>query len=187
MLRKIVPFIVIVSVIIPYGLWLSHKIEKISPSVETKTLGTEHRSPDAGGGKKTLNTKKKKDESGLPGRWRKTPRSVSRAAPLRKAPARSGGIESLPYLRGYYPAPDQKSVVLHDRSKAFPGLNLVVSGHAAEAFVMDMDGKVLHRWRRGFGTIWPYLKPKEQNTHWRRVHLLENGDLFAIYENWSTD
>jgi hypothetical protein len=64
-------------------------------------------------------------------------------------------------------------------------LNLYVSGHAAEAVLADMEGRVLHRWRYPLRRLWPDLAADPENAkleYWRRAYLFPNGDLLAIYE-----
>ncbi len=76
-------------------------------------------------------------------------------------------------------------VTVHDRARATPGFNLVASGHDSEAWLMDMDGRVLHRWAYDFWEVWPdfdVFARHSGSTYWRRVHLFDNGDLLAIHE-----
>ena len=50
---------------------------------------------------------------------------------------------------------------------------------------MDMEGNHLHKWKRDVYSVWhDYKPPNGSRNHevWRRVHLLENGDLLAIFE-----
>jgi len=92
---------------------------------------------------------------------------------------------ALGYLEGSESAPEQKSVTVHRRDAVQAGFNLVVSGHAPEAALLDMDGRILHRWRRAFHEVWPRSKKKNglrKRRYWRRAHLLPNGDLLAIFE-----
>jgi hypothetical protein len=92
---------------------------------------------------------------------------------------------ALGYLEGSEPAPEKKNVTVHRRGAVQAGLNLVVSGHAPEAVLLDMDGRLLHRWRRAFHEIWPRAKRKSElrkRRYWRRAHLLPNGDLLAIFD-----
>ncbi|MFP5288510.1 MAG: hypothetical protein ACLGI9_22435, partial [Thermoanaerobaculia bacterium] len=56
-------------------------------------------------------------------------------------------LRANPYLQGYRPAEDRPLVIEHDPAAAWRGLNFYVSGHAAEAVLMDMKGQVLHRWK----------------------------------------
>ncbi len=106
-----------------------------------------------------------------------------------KAPAKDNRDElsALPYLQGYHPPKSKTSGVLkYDKDRAQPGLNLVVSAHASVVVIMDMQGKELHRWSKKFTEVWPGELPfKVRQLHkeyFRRAHLLDRGDLLAIYE-----
>lgn len=91
-------------------------------------------------------------------------------------------LETLPYLQGSRNAPLQKNVTIHDGKRAFPGVNLYNSGHAAEAYAIDMDGTLLHTWRFDIDDVWPDVPHTVHSTFWRRVHWYANGDILAIYE-----
>jgi hypothetical protein len=76
-------------------------------------------------------------------------------------------------------------VVVNDEARAFAGPNLVVSGHAPEATLMDMAGRPLHRWSMDYWTAFPGTdvpRDREAATFWRRARLLEGGALLAIFE-----
>ena len=97
----------------------------------------------------------------------------------------AANVKAIPYLQGYRPAQDHPMVVEHDRGAAFQGLNLYVSGHAAEAVLMDMKGRTLHRWRYPLRRLWPDLARDPgmaKLEYWRRAYLYPNGDLLGIYE-----
>lgn len=87
------------------------------------------------------------------------------------------------YADGMEPAPVRTGVIVHDPGRAQPGYNLYCSGHGAEAVLMDMQGQVLHRWSRPFDQVPSEREPliRTQLT-WRKVHLLEGGDLLVCYE-----
>jgi hypothetical protein len=98
-------------------------------------------------------------------------------------------LEQVSYLSGSKPQHARTGVTIHDAARAFAGLNLYVSGHRPEAILMDMDGRVLHRWECTFERAFPdYPKDKlaHERAHWRtyfrRCHLFPNGDLLAIFE-----
>jgi hypothetical protein len=100
-------------------------------------------------------------------------------------PDAEGKWRALPYLQGYRPAVDLPLVVEHDPAAVAPGLNLVLSGHAAEAALLDSRGRTLHRWRYPLRRLWPDLAADPRMAkleYWRRVWLFPNGDLLAIYE-----
>jgi Arylsulfotransferase (ASST) len=116
------------------------------------------------------------------GKWR-TARGQIPDAP--QAGETAADIQAIPYLQGYRPAEDRPVVVEHDPGAVFAGLNLYVSGHAAEAVLMDMSGRVLHRWKYPLRRLWPDLRKDPRMAkleYWRRAHLYPNGDLLAIYE-----
>ena len=103
----------------------------------------------------------------------------------RTAREEAADVRALPYLQGYKPAQDRPTVVVHDAAAVAPGLNLVLSGHAAEAVLMDRDGKVLLRWRQPLRRLWPDLAQDPEMAkleYWRRAWLFPNGDLLGIYE-----
>jgi hypothetical protein len=107
-----------------------------------------------------------------------------RMNPGKKRKARLDKLKSIGYLSGYKKAGKKKNVTKYIKNKAYNGLNLYVSAHAPEAILMDMRGKVLHKWRyKNPLTQSPeYSYGHFQKRHWRRVHLYENGDLLAIFE-----
>lgn len=96
-----------------------------------------------------------------------------------------GKWRALPYLQGYRAAENRPLVVERDPAAVAPGLNLYLSGHAAEAVLMDRRGRTLHRWRQPLRRLWPELAADPAMAkleYWRRAWLFPNGDLLAIYE-----
>jgi hypothetical protein len=94
---------------------------------------------------------------------------------------------SLGYLTATEEAPDWENVTRYVPGRAYEGLNLYTSGHGPEAVLIDMKGRVLHRWRCTFRQAFPGREvPKSAETldYWRRAHLYENGDLLAIFEGF---
>jgi len=103
-------------------------------------------------------------------------------------------LESLGYLSGYEKT-RKSGLSTHDVKRAFNGFNLVTSGHKPEAVLMDMKGKILHKWHYDYSDIQSpdkIVDEKVINTpgnirrvnSWRRSHLYPNGDLLAIYESF---
>jgi hypothetical protein len=95
-------------------------------------------------------------------------------------------LEALGYLGATELAPIEQLVTVFDKERAYPGLNLLYSGHRPEALLMDMEGRILHRWQCEYETAFPTDKraartPKDRR-HWRRVHLFDNGDLLVLYD-----
>ena len=132
----------------------------------------------------------------------KPPSRASHAAERASAPPRAevtGGagrsedeqakieeLLSLGYAAGYEDAREAKGVVRHDRSVAWEGYNLLLSGHGPGASLLDMQGKSVHSWTASVADVWSAKDPaKAQNGHgsyWKRAHLFGNGDLIAMFE-----
>ncbi|MBD3367971.1 MAG: hypothetical protein GF405_07350 [Candidatus Eisenbacteria bacterium] len=89
------------------------------------------------------------------------------------------------YLDGSVPAPDATGVTVHEVSRTWDGLNLVVSGHEPAAFLMTMDGEIVHSWSCSFHDVWPESRVPDERLDtqfWRRAHLCPNGDLLALFD-----
>jgi len=143
----------------------------------------------------------------FPFRLTRTALSVIRGGPHTAAPAagrwnrsRSGPVggelteeqkeemsrlESIGYLTGSVPVGERSGVIVHDDARVASGLNLVVSGHRPWAALMDMDGNMIHEWQLDFRAAWPGREISSDTTgdeYWRRVLLLDDGGIVAIYE-----
>lgn len=96
-------------------------------------------------------------------------------------------LNSIAYLGATTPAPEVSGVTVHDRGLAAPGLNLYTSGHFPGAYLVDMEGRVLHEWRCDFATAWPesaHLANRVGAGYWRRAHVTGDGEIFAIFEGF---
>ena len=117
-----------------------------------------------------------------PGRWNK----VRSTAPGTEAPddEEQAKLFGLPYAAGSRPAGDRRGVTLIDERRAAGGVSLLVSGHAARAFLIDRHGDVLHTWEHEADAVWPdgAVGGRRAAPYWRRVQLMEGGDLIAIHE-----
>ena len=96
-------------------------------------------------------------------------------------------LESIGYITGSVRVDEGRTygVTVHDEALAEPGLNLVVSGHAPAAALMDMDGGVIHEWSLPFETAFPGRAlddAQNGDEYWRRAMLLPDGGLLAIHE-----
>lgn len=96
-------------------------------------------------------------------------------------------LESIGYLQESDVPPSEKKISIYDPDRAQDGLNLYVSGHAPEAYLMDMEGKVLHTWSRPFDDIWPdaekhFFAESHLKNSYRQFHLLPGGDIICIFE-----
>jgi hypothetical protein len=88
----------------------------------------------------------------------------------------------------WHPArfPD-RGVTIHDGARAQDGVTLYTSGHEAAAYLIDMDGAVLHEWRRPFSTVWDpnaaVRRPQpDSHVYFRKALVYPNGDLLVVYE-----
>jgi len=98
---------------------------------------------------------------------------------------RRAQLEALGYVGATQEAPPAKGVTVHDPSLAHEGLNLFTSGHAGKAYLMTMDGDIVHQWARDFNEIWPdrtWNPQSPYNDYWGRVHLDRDGNIIALYE-----
>ncbi|MFH1037869.1 MAG: arylsulfotransferase family protein [PVC group bacterium] len=86
-------------------------------------------------------------------------------------------IGTLPYLHGYKPSPLKTGVILYDRSRAYQGLNLYVSGGKPPVILTDMEGNVLHHWENRLPA------PDLKDAIFRHGRLFANGDLLVILED----
>lgn len=80
-----------------------------------------------------------------------------------------------------------RGVTIHDPAKAYQGYTLYTSGHDSAAFLIDMDGRIVHRWRLPFSAVWDessaVAKPRpDPLIYFRKGYLFPNGDLLALYE-----
>ncbi len=95
-------------------------------------------------------------------------------------------LRALGYLGAVASAPADTGISIYNKDAAWSGVNFVVSGHAPELYLMDMEGQVLHRWRPRFeGPTWPEeALPASfmETTFWRRAHLYPNGDVLAVLD-----
>jgi hypothetical protein len=92
-------------------------------------------------------------------------------------------LTALPYFAGSVAVSDETGYgTFHDPERAWQGLNLYTSGHTPGAFVMDMDGHILHTWHYDIADVWPDRGSDHYCAFWRRAHWFPNGDLLAIFE-----
>ncbi|MFC3282180.1 arylsulfotransferase family protein [Litchfieldella rifensis] len=81
-----------------------------------------------------------------------------------------------------------EGVTIHESNQTRDGLTLYTSGDASAAYLIDMDGDVVHEWRRPFSEIWQegvgsIEKPRpDEFVHMRNARAFPNGDLVALYE-----
>jgi len=96
-------------------------------------------------------------------------------------------LAALGYLAGYNEATSRIGVTRHDPARSFDGLNFYTSGHGPEAFLRDIHGNELHRWRLPIEEVWPHLAGTSLGRgaqYYRRGVLFPNGDVLAIFEGY---
>ena len=96
-------------------------------------------------------------------------------------------LDRLGYIDSYEAAGSEYGVTVHDPARARAGLNLIVSAHAPTALLTDMAGEVLHEWSFDFADVPKpegYAAPPSDfgARYFRRVHLLEDGSILALFE-----
>lgn len=81
-----------------------------------------------------------------------------------------------------------RGVTVHDRERAQEGVTLYLSGSEAAAHLIDMDGTVLHSWKRPYSSLQEAGVPSVQNpqpdshVYFRHAYVLPDGGLIALYE-----
>lgn len=107
------------------------------------------------------------------------------AQSMRRADRTEQKLATLGYLGAVSPA-STSGVSVHDAAASFGGPRLLTLGSRPEAELIDVAGKVLHRWALGFEEAFPEkgeLVEVHRGTRlWRRVHLLDDGGLLAVHD-----
>lgn len=94
-------------------------------------------------------------------------------------------LQSIGYVSGSRPASSSVGITVYERDRVEQGLNFFSSGHEPGAHLMDMEGKLLHRWQLPMAQVFPDLELPDHNDNqyfWRRAYLFPNGDVLGIFE-----
>lgn len=80
----------------------------------------------------------------------------------------------------------QRGVTTHDSRRTQSGLTLYTSGDGARAFLISMEGEVVHAWEKPFSDIWDKTAAArdpvpDTQVYFNKARVLPNGDLLAIY------
>jgi hypothetical protein len=126
-------------------------------------------------------------DPGVPGRFLSIEAPGQAAAPVALPGGDAERLGAIGYAAGSRIAPERSGVTRHDPARSWPGVNLVVSGHAPEATLVAMDGSPLHRWRFAWWGAAPAESdrdPLERSypEFWRRAHLGAGGELIALFD-----
>ena len=73
-----------------------------------------------------------------------------------------------------------------DRQKAQAGLTLYTSAHDQRAFLVDLNGRVVHEWALPYSQVWDtssgISRPQSDPfVYIEKAHVYPNGDLLALY------
>ncbi|MFA7693348.1 MAG: arylsulfotransferase family protein [Candidatus Hydrogenedentales bacterium] len=90
-------------------------------------------------------------------------------------------LQALGYFITSDAAAEGAGVLIYDHERACPGFNLYVSEHGPEAILMDMNGKIIHRWKKLFPEIAEENDPEiSEDDFWTAARLLNKGELLVI-------
>ena len=73
-------------------------------------------------------------------------------------------------------------------NKAFAGFTLYATWSGSQALLVDMGGRLVHKWSAPFSRVWPSADHVRQrpdydvNIYFFALHLYKNGDLLAVYQ-----
>ena len=91
---------------------------------------------------------------------------------------------ALGYLDGMRPAEGvEGGVTVYDRSRAWNSVNLYVAGHAEEANLIDMQGRVVHKWTFDIDKLGLKKGSGPTGRYFRHAAVFPNGDLLALYDS----
>jgi len=75
--------------------------------------------------------------------------------------------------------------IFWDKKTASPGYTLIALQYSTTAYLVDMEGHVVHRWDMPFSKAWPkpihIHKMVKAGITFSKVHVFPNGDLLAQY------
>ena len=103
-------------------------------------------------------------------------------------------LESLGYLGGRVPVPDQVGVTIHRPAEVHAGMNLYTSTADFNTRLMDMSGHVVHTWRLEITALPSYQGLSEHaeiidgfakmNIPVLHARVFDNGDLLILYRRF---
>lgn len=110
---------------------------------------------------------------------------------LRSALIELGGPGSVRvYQSGLYVPADSSKVGVsrYDPDLAYNGYTLFTSANAQAAYLIDMQGRLVHKWALPFSRVWnPRAAVRHPARHfiiWDKAYLYPNGNLLAVYVRW---
>jgi hypothetical protein len=109
--------------------------------------------------------------------------SLSAVAAMKKK-RRLTGNRYVPYI-WKKSRTSERGMVIHEPQASYDGVTLFTPLNEQAAYLVDMQGQIVHKWQRPFREIWeqPHhiIDPVPQtHVHYRKLHLFPNGDLLVI-------
>lgn len=97
----------------------------------------------------------------------------------------SSSLQGLGYLSGYEEPSKDSGLIVHDE-EAHGSLILWTSAHDFDVYLMQPDGKVIHRWPVDFFDVWPeggkpHPKFDARVPTFSRFAVEPDGDLYVIF------
>jgi hypothetical protein len=81
----------------------------------------------------------------------------------------------------------REGAVVHDRAAMAPGVTFLTgfTREGCEGWIVDADGRELHRWRKRFSEAFPHAtqlvwQGDDRSFAWHGAHLFPNGDLLVV-------
>lgn len=115
-------------------------------------------------------------------------RSILTSGPSNIDQATAENLLAIGYIDSSPTRFDSVGVVVYQPGATSPGFNLYLSSHAAEAILVDMEGRQVYRWLidspQLAGAPVPAHHKGPWPMFWRKVHLLAGGDLLAIHDGY---
>ncbi len=90
-------------------------------------------------------------------------------------------LEDLGYAEGTEQGEEKSGVVNYIDEIASDGVNLVISAHGEEAYLMDMEGNKLHEWKYDLAAELEGDQAKTLKKRFRKAHLYPDGGLAVVY------
>jgi len=120
-----------------------------------------------------------------PGRFREMRRPPTDDDLTEEQREKIAELESVGYLSGSREPVDAEMIARFERDRSLHGLNFFSSGHGPHAYLIDMEGRILHQWSASIDKIFPDADLADDNLNqhfWRRVELFPDGSILGIFE-----
>ncbi len=90
----------------------------------------------------------------------------------------------------YLPAPPgETGVTRYDSERAYNGDTIFTAGYPRGAFLVDMQGRVIHHWYVPYAKVLAFAHEsawtREPGITWRKAYLYPNGDLLVVFVDYN--